>query len=135
MEKIITITNYDRIRTRINNYITIIQICLQNFNRDNLLFLAENERIYLGKISKGISELFLLLQELDCLILDKRMTTKLVDKLRHDLRSAINIIQGYSELIKENIINNHESLMGGNFLIIISASQEILKNSDQLKAQ
>jgi signal transduction histidine kinase len=124
------IINYHDIRVRINNYVTIIQICLVGFSHEHLNYLEGKERSYLQKIEEGRAQLFILLTELDLLILDKKADPNVLAKYRHDLRLAINVIQGYSEVIQEELYERTNQSVGGNFTLIADAAREILKNVD-----
>ncbi len=128
------IINYCHIRSRIDNYNSVIHLCLTAFNFDNILYLKSEARAYLQKITEGSMEFFSLLNKLDIIYFEeKKVTADELGIIRHDLRLAINIIQGYSEILLEECAQQDASYMGGHFTLIISATREMLKNIELLK--
>lgn len=127
------INDFYTIRLRINNYLSIISICLCNFSEDNQIYLERNDCAYVQKIEEGRIQMLTLLMELDDQMHEQPVEPAILSKYRHDLRLAVNIIQGYAEVLLEALQEKAITSVGGHFSIIIYASREILKNIELLQ--
>lgn len=129
------IPDFVNIRARIANYLAIIDLCIEGFEFDHGHHLNEEDKLYLSNIIDGKDELRSLMNKLDNVYASKSLSSEDLTKFRHDLRLAINIILGYSEVILEVLAENQPSYVGGNFALILQATREILKNVDLLNAK
>lgn len=116
--------------TRIVNFLKIIHIALYDFDMDNHYY-PSNDLVFIKNIEKGIEQLNDLLAQLK-IEQEKQINNKvLFTKLHHDMRLAINLIQGYAEMLLD-VLQSELEPIGGNFDCIINAAKEILKNVDLL---
>lgn len=126
------IVNYYSNRSRINNYLLIINICLSGFYIDISQNFSDKDKKYIRKIEDNLKKLEDLLRKLDCRFNENKMEGEKITSILHDLRLSINIVQGYSELILDTFSKNYPTPIGGNFVLIISSAKEILKNLNWL---